>query len=868
MSRTISIGFGVFALILTSLLVIPRLVDLNKWKPEIQTLASTKLGRDVRVNGDVSLIILPYPGITLSNVHISNADWSQNPEMVQVEEVTVTVALLPLITKTLEFSQISLIKPHIILESDSKGRQNWDFLNVIVSNLTESDPSAVNKNFFDGWSLESIIPRINVLQGELTYSEGSQVYEIRGFRTALKSNSVKGPYAIKGGLIFNDQNFEFKVDSGEFKKDLPLTVDTNIQSDNQRIQVIGNYNLEKKEFVGQLASKLYPDDLTGDFANILGNWTVTADLKGVSNEIKLSNLVLSTDNIKVVGDANLNLGKVTLCSLSLDGFPGQTRFSLGGSITKLTQWQGKAEIFSDSFPTLLSWLLPLVETYPELKMMKLNADYAFNDGSFKVSNIDLDFNEHTITGAVDVNLPEIKLELATPKLSSWLNLIQPENTGFKISQASFNGSILLDEQIAVNTKLSFANGFIHTEGNFSLADKSYQMTIETSHPDFREILTLLGVKIGKLNLGSLNGKVDLSGDTKGIKFSGLEGSFKPAKTDLTISGNGSINLEGEKPYVLAEISLGRVGFYEILAEAKIIRPQIMLASTKALQGQTPTEWSTEEIIWSPLKKFDAELDLKTSKLDMNNLIIDNCRVPLKLKNGDLIAETIEGSIAGGTIKGTGSLENAEIPRVKLNLEAKNVSLDKDISTADADIKITSFGISTLELVSNLEGEINFSAKDVKVGGFDAGAFEKAIKAKQFVDINKAFSPQSMGRTKFDNISMRGLIEKGIMAIDHIQIKGPNLEGQGVGTINLIEQTVDISNILTFINLENAPAFKVSLVGSMYQPQKVLDAASLSKYLLGITGRKALEKVITSNDKNLETESESKGTIKSLIKGLY
>ena len=112
MSKKVSVGFGILALILTALLVVPRMVTLNSWKPEIEKKVSAALGRPVSIDGRVGFHILPFPGISLSDVRVANEKWGQHPEMMTANEVTVTVSLLPLFMRTIELSQIKITCPN------------------------------------------------------------------------------------------------------------------------------------------------------------------------------------------------------------------------------------------------------------------------------------------------------------------------------------------------------------------------------------------------------------------------------------------------------------------------------------------------------------------------------------------------------------------------------------------------------------------------------------------------------------------------------------------------------------------------------------------------------------------------------------
>jgi uncharacterized protein involved in outer membrane biogenesis len=841
MSKSISIGFGIFALLLTALLVIPMFVDLNKWKADIESLASKAIGRSVHVDGDISLIILPYPGLTLNSVRISNEKWSQQPEMMTVEEITATVALLPLITKTLEFSQISLISPNIVFEVNKSQGNNWDSLVAIEQAAILADKGPMTKAILGGWTVDSTVPRINIQKGEVTYSNGAKFYKVTNFRTALKTNSVRGPYTLKGGMTLNGHDLEYKTDVGEIQKKSPIAIDINLMSSGQKLQIIGKYSQKKQEFIGQLASKVNPAVFLGDLSPVHGDTTVTADLTSSKNKYQFSKLAIHHKDVKIAGEASIDLGPSALFSLKLEGLPGQTTLSMGGPMTSFSQLQGKLELASENFQTFFSWLDPQEKAIsPDLKLFKCTATYDLKEGKLKIAQIDLNLNDNKITGSLDISLPEINVQLSTPNLSSWLRLAQLENTNHHINQATLNGQIIWDQDVQIKTTLTLDKGLVGTIGKLS-KDGKYALELAVSHPNLNELLNALGIEIGTLTLGKAEGKIQVSGDSKLLTFDKIEGSITPARTEVSIKGHGSLDFTGDKPNLIAQLEIGRLGLFELLAENKrVIKPQIILVSLNSPPSDSPIEWSKEDLNLNILNKFNADITLKTAKLILPYITIDKLSLPLKLNQGVLTAKSITGTIHGSALEGSASLSVLKKPQASLKLKVKGALLDKIKGVVDADIGLKSSGASIQELVSHLEGEVNLTALNITVLGFNAAQYEKSIQAQQYVDINKSISPKEPGGTNFNTLIMRTLLDKGVIAIDHLDFKGPNIEGQGLGTIDLNKQTIDLANVLSFPNLRGSPPFKVTFTGSLYEPQWVIDADSFSKYILSSMGKKVLE----------------------------
>ena len=66
MKKVLWIVGGLIGLLIVVALAAPFFVDLNDYKAEIAAQAKKATGRDLAIDGDISLSILPTPGVTVS----------------------------------------------------------------------------------------------------------------------------------------------------------------------------------------------------------------------------------------------------------------------------------------------------------------------------------------------------------------------------------------------------------------------------------------------------------------------------------------------------------------------------------------------------------------------------------------------------------------------------------------------------------------------------------------------------------------------------------------------------------------------------------------------------------------------------------
>ena len=88
---------GAVALLLVLLLVAPALFNLNSFKPELIARVKQETGRDLVLDGPINLSLLPTPRVEVHGVKVSNMAGAKDPDMVEVERVTVEPSLLALL---------------------------------------------------------------------------------------------------------------------------------------------------------------------------------------------------------------------------------------------------------------------------------------------------------------------------------------------------------------------------------------------------------------------------------------------------------------------------------------------------------------------------------------------------------------------------------------------------------------------------------------------------------------------------------------------------------------------------------------------------------------------------------------------------
>lgn len=118
---------GLIVILIIAVYIILSSYNFNSLKPQITKAARDSTGRELTLGGDIRLKIGLTPALVVENVSFQNAPWGSQPEMARIKRFEVQVALLPLLSKTIQLKRLILVEPDILIETDKSGRSNLAF---------------------------------------------------------------------------------------------------------------------------------------------------------------------------------------------------------------------------------------------------------------------------------------------------------------------------------------------------------------------------------------------------------------------------------------------------------------------------------------------------------------------------------------------------------------------------------------------------------------------------------------------------------------------------------------------------------------------------------------------------------------------
>jgi AsmA protein len=152
---------GLIAIVLIALAALPFLIDVNRFRPQLEAQASAALGRDVKL-GDLSLSILSGK-VVAKDIEIADDPAFSQSAFLKAKSVKIEIELKPLIfSRQLNLTGIVIDQPQINLLKAADGTFNFSTLGS-SSNLGQIAPGGNHSSLS--------LARFKVIQGTLTVAQ-------------------------------------------------------------------------------------------------------------------------------------------------------------------------------------------------------------------------------------------------------------------------------------------------------------------------------------------------------------------------------------------------------------------------------------------------------------------------------------------------------------------------------------------------------------------------------------------------------------------------------------------------------------------------------------------------------------------------
>jgi AsmA protein len=193
----------VIALVVVAVGIAVASFDPNSLKPRIEAAARRATGRDLTLNGKIVLKASLWPTIEASDVAFSNPPGFSRPQMATLRAMDVQIALLPLLTGSLEIGRLVLIQPDILLERNVADQPNWV--------MTPEPRAAPQGDASPGGRRRApiVVQAIRITDGTLAYRDGRTgiVRSLSVAKLDAAATSAESPVSLNTQATYNGTVF-------------------------------------------------------------------------------------------------------------------------------------------------------------------------------------------------------------------------------------------------------------------------------------------------------------------------------------------------------------------------------------------------------------------------------------------------------------------------------------------------------------------------------------------------------------------------------------------------------------------------------------------------------------------------------------
>jgi len=320
-------GVVLGVLLVAAALVGPGLIDWNNYKTEIAAQVKSATGRDLSINGDIRITVLPAPAVLASDVTLSNAKGASSTDMVSLKSAEVRIALAPLLGGQVKVETVKLVEPVINLEVLADGSKNWD---LQASEAPEQQAGSSGGDAgapTDGGASQSpavILENFTIENGTVIYLDNTTGFSERidVINAEIAAASLKGPFQVQGSMTARNIPLTYDVNVGEIiqGRTLTLNVKTGIAPDLANLQINGTVLglPEEPRFKGNIrgggANLVRALGVAGisDMPPILAQtFAIEGAVSGSAKGGDIKDLNLSVADSKIGGDVAVDLGEKT-----------------------------------------------------------------------------------------------------------------------------------------------------------------------------------------------------------------------------------------------------------------------------------------------------------------------------------------------------------------------------------------------------------------------------------------------------------------------------------------------------------------------------------------------------------------------------
>ncbi|MCR9256287.1 MAG: AsmA family protein [Alphaproteobacteria bacterium] len=314
MIRALIVLISLLALGIGAVLIGPSFINWNSYKTDLATLVRDELGRDVVVEGDLSLSLLPFPQLRAEDLKLANVPHGGSPVMVETAAVSGGLAWGSLLSGEIRVTSLVLDQPVVILERYADGSANWRFSPAGAGNAAAQSEIGTTG---PGVAFQSV----TVNNGTVVYREdGEDVFRLDAADATLAIDSLSGPFTgeISGRVAGRDLILDGRLGTLGDGQAAPVSARVRLADGSAEVSLSGGLDLATgvifagtAEGRGDRLADLLPAE--SGVPHALGRDPVTLEASVTVDgpTVEISDIQAALADRQVSGKVGLALGELT-----------------------------------------------------------------------------------------------------------------------------------------------------------------------------------------------------------------------------------------------------------------------------------------------------------------------------------------------------------------------------------------------------------------------------------------------------------------------------------------------------------------------------------------------------------------------------
>lgn len=400
---------SVIGLVVLLLAVLLLVIDPNDYKPEISALVKKKTDMDLLIADRLEWTLWPSIGVALGKTSLT--DTAAKETLVAVDKASVSVQLLPLLSKSIKIDAVNLDGARVRFIQHADGTTSWDRMLAKLASAPEEESEKVAFN----------VKKLAVKNTSVLIKDEKAGVQRSVENVTVKATDIGMDTAFPLALAFT-----FRQDAADGKNLIVKTeLDTTLKLDQEK---------EIYDLTGLVLKTAFSGSMMPEAPSAIVKADIHADMKAQQVKVTALDVAatypakgLSTPaTVQINGEVLADLGKTLLSVNGLTlkaNWPDATRpqaLSAALAATLSTNWTDGA---LDVSQLALNAAVP-DKAYPKPLALAYNGPVKGNwkQGHFAIAQLVLDAAGVHTTGALDASLPAMASTEADVKITKGMNI--------------------------------------------------------------------------------------------------------------------------------------------------------------------------------------------------------------------------------------------------------------------------------------------------------------------------------------------------------------------------------------------------------------------------------------------------------------